>query len=166
MCLTALQSTAGSGLQIPLTASPDYSLSQINHTIRCTSYWIFRKQIIPISCLCKIRRSLEIPPYIITWGISIWYELEFLFLKIKQPPQSTKKPLVQMPASCDENVLCRKDRLAVLGFPELKEESSCTAPAGKSHSSSSSWGGWRPLLRMTSHPCQDASKVASEREGY
>ena len=44
-----------------------------------------------------------------------------------------------------------------------KEESSCT-PAGKSHSSSSSsWGGWRPLLRMTPHPWKDASKVARER---
>ena len=62
----------------------------------------------------------------------IWYELEFLFLKIKQsvkslPQQSTKKPLVQKPAELWWKCLCRKDRLAVLGFPELKEESSCTA---------------------------------------
>ena len=47
--LTALQSTAGCGLQIPLTASPDYSLSQIYHTVSCTSCWIFKKQMFPYS---------------------------------------------------------------------------------------------------------------------
>ena len=54
--LTALQSTAGCGLQIPLTASPDYSLSQIRISLSAVlRVGFLRNRCFPIYLFSKIK---------------------------------------------------------------------------------------------------------------